>query len=108
MKISRGDGDCVRVRLGAPEADTLASLLADLINTLQPGGLDPNDPVYQRLYPDGYRENVEAAEAFRSLTESSLQDERLGRAEQCLAGLASAGAAKRKMDVTLDVEAAER
>jgi hypothetical protein len=108
VKISRGDGDTVRVRLGAPEADALTSLLADLINELQPGGLDPNDPVYQRLYPDGYRENTDAADAFRSLTESSLQEERLGRAVQCLAGLASAGTTKRKMDVTLDAEAAQR
>ncbi|MGH8962319.1 MAG: DUF2017 family protein [Jatrophihabitantaceae bacterium] len=108
MKISPCDGDAVRVRLGAQEADTLASLLADLINALQPGGLDPSDPVYHRLYPDGYKENTEAAEAFRSMTASSLQEERLGRAEQCLAGLAEIGTAKRKMDVTLDAEAAQR
>lgn len=108
MKISRSAGDSVRVRLDAPEADTLASLLTDLINALQPGGLDPDDPVYRRLYPDGYQENPEAAEAFRSMTESSLQQERLGRAEQCLAGLAEAGSAKRKIDVTLDAEASRR
>ena len=97
------------MRLVAPEADTLASLLTDLIAALQPAGLDPSDPVYRRLYPDGYQGNADAAEAFRSLTESSLRGERLERAEQCLAGLAAAGAsANRKMDVTLEPDAVAR
>lgn len=94
--------------MSKPEADSLASLITDLVNALQPGGLDPDDPVYRRLYPDGYAENAEAAQAFRSLTESDLRDERLARAEQCLAGLAAAGRADRKMDVQLDAEASER
>ena len=109
MKISPAADGAVRVRLVAPEADTLASLLTDLIDALRPGGLDPDDPVYRRLYPDGYEGNAEAADAFRSLTESDLRDERLQRAEQCLAGLAEAGgSAHRKLDVTLTPEAAER
>jgi hypothetical protein len=113
VKISRAAGDTVRVRMAVPEADTLTSLLTDLINALQPGALDPKDPVYRRLYPDGYHESAEAADAFRSLTESSLQEERLGRAEQCLAGLASAGRAptglgKGKIDATLDAETGQR
>jgi hypothetical protein len=109
VKISAAGEGSVRVRLAAPEADTLASLLTDLIAALRPGGLDPDDPVHRRLYPDGYRDNAEAAEAFRSLTESTLRDERLERAEQCLAGLAAAGrTAKHKLDVTLDPDVAER
>lgn len=113
MKISAGAAGTVRVRMPVPEADTLVALLADLISTLQPGGLEPHDPVYRRLYPDGYHEDAEAADAFRSLTESSLQEERLGRAEQCLAGLASArlaaaGGSRRKLDVRIDAEAAQR
>lgn len=107
MKVSRGDGG-IRVRLGAPEADTLSSLVADLVAALQPGGLDADDPVYRRLYPDGYQDNPEAADAFRSLTEQSLRDERLVRAEQCLAELAAAGSGRGKLDVTLDPSAAER
>ena len=107
MKVSRGDGG-IRVRLGAPEADTLASLVADLVSALHPDGLDTSDPVYRRLYPDGYQDNPEAADAFRSLTEQSLREERLGRAEQCLAELAAAGSGRGKLDVTLDQAAAER
>lgn len=112
MRISRGAGDTVRLRLSGPEAQTLSSLLADLINALQPGALDRADPVYRRLYPDGYQQDPGAAEAFRSLTESSLQEERLGRAQQCLTtltsdGPASAGLGKRKIDATLDAEAVQ-
>jgi hypothetical protein len=107
MKVSRGDGG-IRVRLGAPEADTLASLVTDLVSALQPDGLAADDPVYRRLYPDGYQDNPEAADAFRSLTEQSLRDERLGRAEQCLAELAAGGSGRGKLDVTLDRSAAER
>jgi hypothetical protein len=99
----------VRVRLVAPEADTLASLLTDLVDALQPDGLDRDDPVYRRLYPNGYQGNPEAAEAFRDLTESTLRAERLARAEQCLAGLAAAARdARHRIDATLDPEAAER
>lgn len=112
MKISAAGGGAVRVRLAPPEADTLASLLTDLIDALQPDGLDRDDPVFRRLYPDGYRSNAEAADAFRTLTESTLHAERLARAEQCLAGLAEArGAGRRapgKLDVTVDEDACER
>jgi hypothetical protein len=73
VKISADSDGAVRVRLVAPEADTLASLLTDLIDALAPDGLDSADPVYRRLYPDGYERNTEAADAFRSLTEASLR-----------------------------------
>ncbi|MEO8889226.1 MAG: DUF2017 family protein [Jatrophihabitantaceae bacterium] len=107
MKFTRVGDDTVRMRLAVAEADTLAALLTDLVDTLQPSGLDRADPVYRRLYPDGYQENAEAADAFRSLTESSLQQERLGRAEDCRAGLAALDRTKRRMDLSLDPEAAQ-
>lgn len=109
MKVSTADDGAVRVRLAPPEADTLASLLTDLIDALQPDGLDPADPVYRRLYPNGYRGNPEAADAFRDLTESALRAERLERAEHCLAGLAGAGRdAHHRIDATLAPESVER
>lgn len=109
MKISAARDGAVRVRLAPPEADTLASLLTDLINALQPDGLDRDDPVFRRLYPDGYQSNAEAADAFRALTESTLHSERLERAEQCRSGLAEAGRdTHHRIDARLDPEAAER
>jgi hypothetical protein len=107
MKISPAHGG-VRVRLDAGESDALTSLLTDLVDTLRPGGLDHDDPVFRRLFPDGYQDNPEAAEAFRSLTEGSLRQERLERAERCLAGLAALEPVKRRVDVQLDAEAAQR
>jgi hypothetical protein len=107
VKVSAVEGG-VRVRLDVGESDTLTSLLGDLVDALRPGGLDRGDPVFARLYPDGYQDNPEAAEAFRSLTEDSLRQERLQRAEQCMAGLAALGPARRRMDVTLDAPAAQR
>jgi hypothetical protein len=99
--------DGVRVRMSGPEAETLSTLIADLVGALQPKALATDDPVYQRLFPNGYHDNPEAAEAFRSLTETSLRDERLGRAEQCLADLAAVHG-RHKIDVTLGEDAAER
>ena len=107
MKVS-GVGDGVRVRLAMPEADTLSTLVADLVNALQPTALDADDPVYRRLFPDGYQDNPEAAAAFRALTEQGLRDDRLDRARQCLADLAAVSGPGRRIDVTLGAEAAER
>ncbi|MEO6885954.1 MAG: DUF2017 family protein [Jatrophihabitantaceae bacterium] len=107
MKISK-DAEGVRVRMGSIEADTLSSLVADLANALQPGCLDAADPVYQRLFPDGYRDNPEAAAAFRVLTEDSLLTERRERAMRCLAELSEAATGAKKLDVHLGPDAAQR
>ncbi|MGI8760191.1 MAG: DUF2017 family protein [Jatrophihabitantaceae bacterium] len=107
MKITRAGGS-VRLRLAAGESAALASLIGDLVAVLRPAGLDPSDPVYQRLFPDGYQDDPEAAEAFRSLTESALHEERLQRAEQCLAELAAGTPQRRGLEVVLDPEATDR
>lgn len=95
-----------RVRLDAGEGDTLATLLGDLLGALEPEGLEFDDPVRQRLFPDGYRDDVVAAAAFRDLTESSLLAERTGRVKQCLAEVAALG--QRPADVVLDDESGDR
>ena len=107
MKVS-GVAGGVRVRLAMPEADTLTTLVADLVSALQPDALDDDDPVYRRLFPDGYQDNPEAAAAFRSLTEQGLRDDRLERARHCLSDLAAVAGSGRRIDVTLDADAAER
>lgn len=38
------------------------------------------DPVLARLFPDGYRDDPEAAAELRSLTESSLREQKIGNA----------------------------
>jgi hypothetical protein len=107
MKVGP-DGDGVRIRVGIAEADTLSSLVADLVKVLRPGGLDSSDPVHQRLFPDGYRDDPQAAAAFRSLTEQGLRTDRLHRAEQCLTELSGAAARRRRLDVRLGPESAQR
>jgi hypothetical protein len=107
LRITPAEGG-VRVRLDAAESDTLASLVADLVAALRPDGLAPDDPVRLRLFPDGYQDNPDAAAAFRELTEHSLREERLGRAQQCLAELADVSGSRRRRDITLPGSAAQR
>lgn len=50
----------------------------------------PTDPVVLRLFPDGYRDNDEAAADFRRYTERGLRDQKAGYAATVLASLATA------------------
>lgn len=47
----------------------------------------PDDPVLARLFPDGYREDPEAAREFRRYTEATLRDGKREAAEVVLASL---------------------
>ena len=51
----------------------------------------PTDPVVLRLFPDGYRDDDEAADEFRRFTERSLRD---GQGEQCGDGLGIPGSSR--------------
>jgi hypothetical protein len=52
-------------------------LLADLEQSLEQVD-PPDDPVLQRLLPDAYRDDVDAAQEFRRLTESELRATKRG------------------------------
>ena len=95
-----------KVRVDAGEAATLAALLTDLLAALEPGTLPGGDPVRTRLFPDGYRGDPEAADAFRDLTETALTAERTGRARQCLAEVVALGDGP--AEVELDDETGDR
>jgi hypothetical protein len=105
MRIAATEGGA-RIRVEAGEATTLTTLLADLLTALQPDGLDADDPVRARLFPDGYRDDDESAVTFRELTESSLVSERTGRAEQCLAEVSALGDGP--AEVVLDGDGGDR
>jgi Domain of unknown function (DUF2017) len=62
----------------------------------------PEDPVLSRLLPDGYRDDSEAAEEFRRLTESTLRQQKCAAADRVLADLAEPGGT-----VRLDAETTE-
>ncbi|MCL2782127.1 MAG: DUF2017 domain-containing protein [Actinomycetia bacterium] len=94
MKVARRGGQ-VTVRLAGVEAEVLAGLLGELAVALVE--LAEDDPVRQRLFPDGYRDDVEAAAEFRELTESSLRAQKVARLGRCRAEL-SAGAGRLDLD----------
>ena len=89
------------LQLDEMETALLGSLLDDLLDAL--GTLPEDDPVRQRLFPDGYRDDVEAAAEFRALTEAGLRDDKAARTERCRAELPAGSG-----ELPLPPEAAER
>ena len=51
----------------------------------------PTDPVVLRLFPDGYRDDDEAADEFRRFTERSLRESKADSAATVLASLEAVG-----------------
>jgi uncharacterized protein DUF2017 len=90
-----------QLQLDEMETALLGSLLDDLLDAL--GTLPENDPVRQRLFPDGYRDDEEAAAEFRELTETGLRDDKAARAERCRAELPAGSG-----ELSLPPDAAER
>lgn len=66
--------------------DELAALLDD-----GPGAQPPEDPVLARLFPDGYKEDPEAAGEFRRYTEHGLREGKLAGARTVLAEMPGKG-----------------
>ncbi len=88
MKVRRRGGQ-IRLRFDGIEPVLLYNLLDDLIEILREDGSDVrDDPVQQRLFPSGYRDDHAAEDEFRSLTELSLRTERSERARRCQAEVA--------------------
>ena len=100
MRVTRRRG-VVRVSLDEVEIGLLRTLFADLTDALT--GMSDDDPVRRRMFPEGYRDDPDAALEYRDLTESSLLEQRQTRLAQAEAELPpSAG------EVSLDPEAAAR
>jgi hypothetical protein len=87
--------------LAEAESSLLAGLLDDFVSMLD--APDLADPVYQRLFPDGYTDDDEASAEYRELVESDLQAGRTGRLRSCLAELPDGDGR-----MSLDAEAADR
>jgi hypothetical protein len=101
----------LRITLSADETTiirTLMEQLLEIIGELPSGdaglaelGISenseaPGDPVLARLFPDGYRDDAEAAGEFRRYTESALRDGKREAAETVLASVRDPG------EITLD------
>ncbi len=100
MRVTRRRGR-VRVNLAEAEVGVLAALFDDLAVALDT--LGPDDPVRQRLFPAGHRDDPAAAAEFRELTESALHQGKIERVGACRAELPSGGG-----NLELDPESLER
>lgn len=76
--------------------------------------LPPEDPVLQRLLPDGYSEDEEASADFRRYTERDLSTSKVDNAKAVIASLQQAGldldeleASSHQLEVELDDDAVQ-
>ena len=99
MKARRKSG-LLRVELTEAESALLAGLFEDLADALAEP--DPDDPVIQRLYPDGYTDDDEASREYRELVHGDLQAARIVRLRACRAELPLGGGRMALDDEALD------
>ncbi|MBN9607533.1 MAG: DUF2017 family protein [Actinomycetales bacterium] len=81
----------VALREGVIQVDlspTELGLLRTVLEQFATVARDDADPAAGRLYPDGYRDDPDAAAQFRRLTRSDLRDRKLDAAGALLAALA--------------------
>jgi hypothetical protein len=72
MRAFRATGDEVVARFDAAEVGVLGLLLDQLEQLLDDDSV-AEDPVLQRLFPDGHRGDAEIAADYRDMTEESLR-----------------------------------
>ena len=101
MKPFRARRDELVARLDAAEAGVLG-LLLDQLEQLFDADDVSDDPVLQRLFPEGHRGNAELAADYRDLTEESLRSAKAEDLATVRATLPTGGG-----DVRLDPEQAE-
>jgi len=92
---------CV-ARFAADEVAVLRQVASEVIGLLT-DNFDRDDPVVERLFPDGYQDDPAEAAEFRKYTEGDLKTAKIDQAGAILATLPSDGGAV----VRLDPEAAE-
>jgi len=92
---------CV-ARFAADEVAVLRQVASEVIGLLTEN-FDREDPVVERLFPDGYADDRAEAAEFRRYTEGDLKTAKIDQAGAILAALPATGGAV----VRLDAEAAE-
>jgi len=111
----RIEGQGIRIRLEEVEIALLLSLAAQMIDLVSPAspddplvalvGIDPeatvpDDPALQRLLPDAYAEDADAAARFRRFTERDLRESKVQHARLVAAELADCDGAVLVTDQT--------
>ena len=84
------------------EAQVLRQCVAELAALLSENP-DPDDPAIERLFPDIYPEDPDAAADLRSLTEDDLKQAKLDQAKTVLENLLEAGGEVRLAEEEADV-----
>ncbi|HSY15662.1 MAG TPA: DUF2017 family protein [Jatrophihabitantaceae bacterium] len=90
MRVTRRRG-VLKLSLEPFEVELLNTLLDELDDVVT--RLPADDPATGRLFPDGYRDDGQAAREFRGLTQDTLRDTRLDRCGQLRALLPAGGGA---------------
>jgi hypothetical protein len=108
MKPFRARGDELVARLDGAEAGVLGLLLDQLEQLLDADDVS-EDPVLQRLFPEGHRGNAELAADYRDLTEESLRSAKAEDLATVRATLPPSGGDVRlalgvRLDITEDTE----
>jgi len=98
----RRSGDVCVARFSAEEAQVLRQCAAELAALLSDNP-DPDDPAIERLFPDVYPEDPEAAAEFRRFTESDLKTAKLDQARSVLSDLLETGGEVRLDDNDADI-----
>jgi Domain of unknown function (DUF2017) len=79
------------VRDESPESVSTPDPIAGIMQQLDGPITPPEDPVLERLLPDAYRDDPEAAGEFRRFTERGLRDEKATNGVRVLESLEEAG-----------------
>jgi|KBSSwiStaDraftv2_1062776.scaffolds.fasta_scaffold743774_3 hypothetical protein len=97
----RAGNECV-AKFTPQEAQVLRQCVAELAALLADHP-DPDDPAVERLFPDVYPEDPEAAAEFRRFTEADLKAAKLDQAKTVLSDLLEAGGEIRLVDEQADL-----
>jgi len=97
----RKGGVCIAT-FSPQEAQVLRQCVAELAALLNDAP-DPDDPAVERLFPDVYPEDPEAAAEFRRFTEADLKTAKLDQAKTVLSDLLESGGEVRLAEEQADV-----
>jgi hypothetical protein len=92
------DGDDLVAAITPDEAEALTLVLTRVVELVEH---ETDDPALTRLFPDGYRDDPEAAAELRELIEEDLRQQKIQNAYTVLAALPEGG------EIRLDPDAAD-
>jgi len=102
MTMFRRQGGVCVATFSPQEAPVLRQCVAELAALLNDAP-DPDDPAVERLFPDVYPEDPEAAAEFRRFTEADLKTAKLDQAKTVLSDLLESGGEVRLAEEQADV-----